>query len=270
MNKAIFEYNGKEYYLKDIVSALKKVGINLEDSIFVHSNLKSFGKINNQISRDEFIGCFVEALKQAIGDSGNIIVPTFSYSFCKKEVFDPENTPSSVGALTNYFRKLSGVKRSIDAIFSVAVFGPDKDYFIDVGMNCFGEGSIFEKLYEKNVKIVFLGETFDMTYIHFIEQRYGVPYRFIKEFKGQIKFGNELKEFIFYYNVWPLDIKIGYNLEGIADFLNDKGVLRKEKLGNSKIRVVSAVDAFDAIADGLKENIKFLLKEDRVQNKDAK
>ena len=265
MSNPIFRYNGKWYYTKDIVDALKKAGIKIGDSIFVHSDLKSFGKIDNKITIVEFLGCFIEALKQATGQSGNIIMPTFSYSFCKKEIFDSENTPSKVGILTNYFRKLASVKRSMDAIFSVAVLGPDKDYFIDVGTDCFGKKSIFEKLYDRNVKIVFLGETFDITYIHFIEQRCGIAYRFIKKFRGQIRHGSELEEVIFDYNVRPLDRNIEYDLEGIASFLDDTGVLKKTKIGNSKIRVVSAVDAFNVISNGFKENIYLLLKEKLTQ-----
>jgi aminoglycoside 3-N-acetyltransferase len=195
-----------------------------------------------------------------VGRNGNIIMPTFSYSFCKKEIFDPKTTPSTVGALTEYFRKLKGVKRSMDAIFSVAALGPDKDYFTNVGTNCFGERSIFEKLYFKNVKIIFLGETFDITYMHFIEQRFGIPYRFIKEFNGQVRLRNKLMDSVFYYNVRQLDKNIEYDLEGIADFLNNRGVLKKVKLGNSKIRAVNAIEAFDEITKGFEKNRYLLLK----------
>jgi len=264
--KSIFTYNEKEYYVRDITNALKQAGIKKRDSVFVHSDIKSFGKINNKINREEFLEAFIEALKKTVGKGGNIMMPTFSYSFCKKEIFDPKTTSSTIGVLTEYFRKLKRVKRSIDPIFSVAALGPDKNYFTDVGTNCFGEKSIFEKLYDKNVKIVFLGENFSITYIHFVEQRCGVPYRFIKKFKGKIKLGNKLKEFVFDYNVRPLDKNIDYNLEGIANFLENNGALKKATLGNSKIRAVNAVDAFNELKKGLKNNVYLLLKENLIYN----
>jgi len=266
MDKIIFEYDGKEYGVKDIVNALKDVGVEKGDSIFLHADLKSFGKIKNTITRDEFLGSFIEALREGVGKEGNIIMPTFSYSFCKKEVFDPKTTPSKVGVLTEYFRKLKDIKRSADAIFSVAALGPDKGYFTDVGTNCFGKQSIFEKLYSKNVKILFLGETFDITYMHYIEQKFGSPYRFIKEFRGQIRSGDELKGAVFYYNVRPLDKNIEYDLEGIANFLDSKGVLKKGKLGNSKIRAVNAVEAFNEIMKGFEENKYLLLKSEPIES----
>jgi len=268
MNKSIFTYNDKEYHVEDIIDALKQSGIKNGDSIFVHSDLKSFGKLNNKITRQEFLESFIEALKKTVGEHGNIIMPTFSYSFCKNEIFDPETTPSTVGILTEYFRKLKEVKRSIDPIFSVSALGPDKDYFTDVGTNCFGDKSIFMKLYDKNAKIVFLGETFDITYMHFVEQKCGVLYRFIKKFKGEIKCGNKLEEFVFDYNVRPLDKDVNYDLEGIADFLESKGVLKKAELGNSKIRVVNAVDTFNELEKGFENNIYLLLKKKHNLNND--
>ena len=36
---------------------------------------------------------------------GTIIIPTFSYSFTKKETFDPTNTKSEVGIFSEIFRK---------------------------------------------------------------------------------------------------------------------------------------------------------------------
>lgn len=259
MMKTAFIDEGKEYHIGDIINALKQAGIEKGDSIFVHSDLQSFGKTDSTITKKEFLGLFFESLLDVTGMDGNIIMPTFSYSFCKNEIYEPKKTPSKVGILTEYFRELECVKRSIDAIFSIAALGPDKDYFTDVGVNCFGEGSIFEKLYERNVKIVFLGETFDMTYLHFIEQKHGVPYRFIKEFSGKVKQENALEEFILYYNVRSRDRNVVYDLEGIADFLERKGVLKKAELGSSKIRVAKAADIFNQIEKIFEDDVLWCL-----------
>lgn len=259
--KVVFEYNDKKYYYSDILSAIKDVGIKNGDSVFVHSDLKSLGKLGSSITRNEFIEAFINAFKEAIGEKGNLIMPTFSYTFCKKGDFDPMSTPSTVGITPEHFRKMPNVKRSIDPIFSVAAFGPDKEYFTDVGTDCFGKQSIFEKLYDQNAKIVFLGDTFDITFMHFVERRFGVPYRFMKKFKGKIKIGEEMREFTFDYYVRYLDRNVNYDLGKIAKYLDSCGVLKKVPLGHSQIRSVSAVDAFNAITQGFKENIFILLKE---------
>ena len=257
---AVFEHCGNGYSYSDILQSIKAVGICPGDSIFVHSDLKSFGKLAEAVSRDEFIGTFIRALIDAVGENGNVIMPTFSYSFCKKEVFDPENTPSTVGIMTEYFRKIPGVKRSSDAIFSVAAIGPDAGYFTSVGNVCFGEKSIFEKLYQRNAKMLFLGNTFDITYMHFVEQKHGVPYRYIKQFAGKMRQGDAIVDAAFDYNVRPLDKDIDYDLEKIASYFEQCGILSKSCLGNSKVRCVSSVDAFNSIITGLKKDAYFLLK----------
>lgn len=261
MDQAIFADDQKEYCQEDIRRALGVSGVKKGDTIFAHTNLKSFGRLNGRISREKFIQSFLNSMTDVIGQEGNLIIPTFSYSFCKKEIFDPNLTPSTVGILTEYFRKQKGVKRSIDPIFSVAALGPDQGYFLDVSTDCFGKNSIFEKLFLKNVKIVFFGETFDFTYLHFIEQNYGVPYRFNKSFAGSIKIGDALNVYDFNYYVKPLDKNVKYDLEGVAKFLEHKGVLKSAQLGYSKIRTVSAVDAFNEIQKGFKENVYFMLQE---------
>lgn len=254
----IFEYDWQKYYHEDIVKSLLNLGIIKGDTIFVHSQLKLFGKINSALSKEEYTGVFIKALMEVIGEQGNLIMPTFTYSFCKNEIYTPEETPSTVGIMTEYFRKMPGAVRSNDPIFSVAVYGPDKEYLTKIGTDCFGKDSIFEKMYKKNGKFVFIGETFDITYMHFVEQKLRVDYRCIKEFTGKIKSGGNLKELTVKYNVRPLARGISYALENIADFLGDCGVLKASKLGYSRVRLVSAVDAFDKLSEGLKGN-KYLL-----------
>ena len=259
--QAIFADTGRTYTYGDILCALQKVGIQSGDTLFVHADLKSFGKVIAGLDRKTFIEAFIAALQECIGQSGNLIMPTFTYSFCKKEVFDPQATPSAVGILSEQFRALPGVMRSNDPIFSVSAWGADKNFFADVGPDCFGVNSVFEKLYDRDAKIIFLGDTFDITYIHFVEQHFGVPYRFIKHFTGVIKTKERLRECTVSYNVRPLDKNIEYDLERIAKYLNLKKVLKAVPLGYSKIRCVGAVDAFKAITQGLTEDIYIFLKD---------
>jgi aminoglycoside 3-N-acetyltransferase len=258
----VFEHAGKRYSREDILSALREAGIRQGDTIFVHSDLTAFGKILPDVSREEYLDAFISALQEAVGEQGTLIMPTFSYSFCKKQQYDPATTPSTVGILTERFRKLPGVVRSNDPIFSAAAWGKDKEYFTTVGTDCFGANSVFEKLHERDALIVFLGPRFDITYMHFIEQRYEVPYRFIKNFSGTMITPGGPRELTVAYNVRPLDQDIDYDLERIAAFLDARGALKKTQLGHSIIRCVRAKDAFKHITEGFGQNIRLLLKED--------
>src|SRR5207248_1689692 len=123
-----------------------------------------------------------------------------------------------------------------------------------------GAQSIFEKLYDRNAWLVFLGETFDITYMHFVEQKVGIPYRFKKQFAGQLRKNGRVMDASFDYNVRMLDRGVIYDLDKIARRLHEANVLRCVRLGHSKVRAVRAVDAFKTLQEALKSDIYFLLK----------
>lgn len=259
--RAIFRYGDRAYGADDVVRALRAVGVRDGSVLFAHSNLRSFGKLVPGVTRTEYLETFIQALRASIGAFGTLIMPTFSYSFCRHEEFDPATTPSTVGTVTEHFRTLRGVVRSVDPIFSVAALGAEQAFFVDVGTNCFGGRSVFEKLYERDAMLVFLGETFDITYIHFVEQACGVRYRSLKRFSGQIAINGELKECTVDYNVRPLDLDVEYDLKEIMASFERCGILRSASLGWSHIRAVGARDAFRVIAEGLQGDPYFLLRE---------
>ena len=57
-------------------------------TLFIHSNIGYFGKLDNLKNKDQLYK-FFDVLMDIIGN-GTIIVPTFTYSF-QKEVFDPRS-----------------------------------------------------------------------------------------------------------------------------------------------------------------------------------
>ncbi len=257
--KIIFTDDRRGYTSQDIVQAIRDLGVKNGETVFVHSQLKFLGKIPPGLTRDEFTQGFIDALIEAVGVNGNVIMPAFSYSYCKGEKYDPLNTLSTVGILTEAFRKKQGVRRSLDPIFSVAAYGPDQYFYTNVGSNCVGQGSIFEKLYLKNAQIIFIGERFDITYMHFVEQTVGVPYRYIKEFSGVTIVNHRKIPSTVQYYVRDLDIDPRYALEKIAQSFDEEGILRQVPLGYSKLRMVSALDAFHKIKERITQDVSFLL-----------
>lgn len=258
---ALFETENKKYYYENLIRALKKVDLKKGDEVFVHSDLGHFGKISDVRNKNQFLDFFIRALLETIGKEGTLIIPTFTYSYCNKQIYDPKESPSTIGILTEYFRKQPGVVRSLDAIFSISAVGKKKNYFSNVGLNCFGQNSIFDKLYKKNVTILFIGDTFDITFMHYVEKKHGVNYRFDKEFKGQTRIEKKLKNFSYTYFVRYLDKNVSYNLDKIRKYLDKQKVLKKAKLGFSSIISVTAQDAFKSISQGLDSDPYLLLKE---------
>jgi aminoglycoside 3-N-acetyltransferase len=262
---ALFEADGRAYAYADLIEALGRLGIGRGDTVFVHSDLKSFGKLAPGVGRDQWMGSFIEAFRERLGKEGNLLMPTFTYSYCKKEDYDPGAAPSTVGALTEAFRTYPGVRRTLDPIFSAAALGPDSDYFAAAGSaDCFDKDSIFGRLHQKKAKLVFLGNTFDITYLHYAEQQRGVPYRFIKEFTGRTRVDGNWKETTVRYNVRHLDRNVSYNLEGIAGMIDRRGLLSTVPFGAGRLREVSSVNAYNVIREELDRDIHALLKEKPV------
>ena len=122
-NKIIFKTEKKDFRFKDIVSTLEEAGIKEGDVLMVHADLASFGKLGEIVDKKEFANVFISAFIEVIGEKGTLIVPTFTYSFCNNEIYDPDNTPSTVGLFTEEIRKRKDAFRSIHPIFSVSAIG---------------------------------------------------------------------------------------------------------------------------------------------------
>jgi aminoglycoside 3-N-acetyltransferase len=272
MSKEIlYKYKGKNYSVSDIIRALNDVGIEQGDTIFVHSDVSIFGKIQI-LERRNFLEKIIKAFKQVIGSDGTLILPTFSYSFCENEVYDMNNSRSKVGALTEYFRKLPDVKRTINPIFSVGVYGKQKEKYMGSSKDCFDDDSIFGELLKNKAKVVFFGAPFQScTFMIHIEQKFKVPYRFIKKFKGIIK--TEEKEYRdeYTYYVRYLDRDITKDFSKFESCLVNNGTMKKVKLGNGSIMAVKADSLFKEGVRNLKKDVNFfLLEEPKCNNKEKK
>jgi aminoglycoside N3'-acetyltransferase len=152
-------------------AALQQAGIRPGDTIMVHSSMKGLGFVEGGPAT------VVDALLEVLGPSGNLLMPAFTIRNSMHEtlndpsfVFDVRTSPSSVGAISEEFRKRPTAKRSIHPTHSVSAIGPDAEYFtrehISAGSN-FGANTPFGKLLEKNGKIVGMGINFaPVTYYH--------------------------------------------------------------------------------------------------------
>ncbi|EAI3896839.1 aminoglycoside N(3)-acetyltransferase, partial [Campylobacter lari] len=183
--KYFLEYNDKKYSNVDLIEAFKKLGIKKGDILCVHTELFNFG--TPLLPRNEFLQTILDCFFEVIGEEGTLIMPTFTYSFCKNEVYDKLNSPTKMGALNEYFRKQTGVKRTNDPIFSFAIKGAKEELFLKDTTSCFGENCVYDILTKENGKLILFGpKTIGYTFSHFIEEKAYVPYRYFKIFSGKI------------------------------------------------------------------------------------
>lgn len=157
----------------DIVADCRDLGLVDGDDVVVHSSLSSLGYVEGGAST------VVDALLEAVGTGGTVMVPTFTAPSAQNP-FDPAETASETGAITEELRGHPEAHRSVHPTHSVAAVGPDAEELVaDHGyMESLGPDSPMGRLVAGGGKILLLGvdHTTNST-IHVAEKLAGVPYR---------------------------------------------------------------------------------------------
>ena len=168
---------------------INDLGIQPDDLVFMFSGVFGLGRLENGLDTIE------DAIERAI-PRGTLIVPTFSYSWSQGKSFDEDTPCPEMGSFSNYVLGLKNYRRTKNPNFSVAIRENSYnksivDNFINVGDDCFDENSIFGKVVQysktKRAWILLLGGAFNdvkyrSTFIHYAQQKAGVPHRYIKSF----------------------------------------------------------------------------------------
>jgi len=107
-----------------LVADLKSLGVREGMDLLVHSSLRRIGPV---VGGPDTI---IDGLREVIGSAATLLMPTISGSVTPDQpVFHVEHTPSSVGYLTNVFRKRRGAVRSLHPVHSVAAVGKRAGFY---------------------------------------------------------------------------------------------------------------------------------------------
>ena len=227
----------------------------------VHSGLINIGKLQKE-SKSEVLGNEIINTLVTLIYPGTLIFPTYTYSFCKNEDYNPDKTLSTIGSLTNIFWQRKDSRRSSHPIFSIAAIGKSAKYFTSIGKKvCLGNSSFFDKLVKKNVKILGFGIKLipALTLLHHIEEIAAVPYRFYKLFPGHIV-ENDHKAFQKYsYYVRKLELNPELNLIKIEKLLKKHNLIYSTKLGGGIIEVIESGPVFTLLLSKLKHDPYWML-----------
>ncbi|PAF43777.1 AAC(3) family N-acetyltransferase [Helicobacter sp. 11S03491-1] len=256
-NLILFTHQNNPITKNDIAQALMEIKAQECDYLFIHSEL-SFGIPNAALSKQELLGHLFDIFASL--NVANLIVPTFSFSFCAKEDFDPCHTKSPMGILSEYFRKLPQAKRTLDPLMSCALIGKDTT-LLDIGKHSCGKGSVFDKLHHKqHVKFLFFGNRVCdcFTYSHYIEKMLEVPYRYDKNFEGNIILPNAIKKETFILPVRYANVE-AFKDDTLNKTLNSYHAIKEAKIGKTQIQIVDEKTSFDTITQAISDNIDFML-----------
>ena len=264
----ISEYG--ELTLNDFQSSLGSLGVSPGDILMVHSRLFAIGKLVDLTKASYVVDAMIDVLIDCVGNSGTLIFPTFTLSCCRSNFFDLNSAKSEMGVISETARLRHDSLRTNHPFFSVALIGGGKNKFLDASLEtCFGKNSIFGLLHENNKKgdrqkkVKFLTIGIEnppdaITYIHFIEERMMVPYRYYKFFDGiKIIDSNEKPYFIEYF-ARNADFNNTFNGKKIWALLKGREGVHSSNFGNSTMSLIDEDILYNSIKSEIKKSIDYL------------
>jgi aminopeptidase-like protein/aminoglycoside N3'-acetyltransferase len=239
---------GGDYSWERLATALRVAGLSQGDVAFVHVDLDRLGApagAEPEFSRERML---YETLRALLGPEGTLIVPTYTFSFCRGEPFDVQGSATSGGpwsptaAFLEYVRCRPGAVRSADPIHSVAGVGPRAAELLHgTAATCFGPGSVFERLRQAGSKICMIGLDLDeATLRHHSEELAGVPFRYKKLFTGVITDGGVSRKRGWLYNVRLLADNAYPDGTRLAALARATEVCRSAAVGRGEVLIAHA------------------------------
>ena len=106
----------------------------------------------------------------------------------------------------------------------------------------FQRGQIFDLLLKDNATLINLGCKWQCTFVHYIEQKIGVDYRFFKIFSGKITINDKSRNITTRYYVRNLLINAQYDLSRVENYLKKIKKINYTTFGRFEVSAVKIKD----------------------------
>jgi len=240
----------------DIQSGLRILGLAAGDTVMVHSSLSAFGWVEGGAAT------VVEALLEAVGaPAGTLIVPTFSkYLQAGETVWDRENTPSLMGAISETARKWPGALRSNHAAHPLAAIGSNAELVCrQPHQTGFGPDSPFKTMVQIDAWVLLMGVTYNnCTLMHLLEAEAQVPYRFLERRLATVVIDGVTDPA---GGAWEYSRRDGAANDfmplGLA--MEKQGLVRIGEIGNAQQRLFRAADLYRLGSELMRRDPLYLL-----------
>jgi aminoglycoside N3'-acetyltransferase len=241
-----------------LVVALKKIGLKQGDGVLVHSALQYLGMPRDGVAT--YLHALASVLNIDLTDqsitqsevkhgkktaTGTLVVPAFNFDFAHGEPYDPQTTPSqNMGVFSEYVRQQPGALRTSHPMQSLAMMGA---YASDLAsrdtLSAFDPESAFERMLELDFKILLLGcDIQAISLYHYCEQRANVPYRYWKDFQGQVHFQDGWQTRTYRMFVRDLQIDARIDIHPLQAVLESRKQWLSVPLNYGKISLCRMVD----------------------------
>ncbi len=241
---------------------LEQLQVALQGSrpLILHSDILRIGIIDSLKDRDAMCRDYQEVLEEVTA-SRTLLIPTFNYDYCRDGIYDVQNSPSQVGALTDYYRRTFSRERTHTPVFNFCI--RNNIGFTQTPIeNCFGRSSAFGQLVEFDGFVAFLGADFSCnTFLHHVEEMCDIIYRFHKVFEGFIVDVDQRIPAKLVYRVRPLEPPnaVVYDWDRLQTDLEREGILTSFQAGHGILRLFRARDLLDYWFGKILANPRYLL-----------
>ncbi len=180
-----------------LITCLRKLGINAGDTLLVQTSVSSFGSIEGGAES------IIDILLMLTGKQGTIVMPTFTPNAERFHVVS-SRTHINCGVLCELFRKRKNTTRTNNPQFSFTAKGKFSVFIVNnaIKYEKLDELSPIQRIISKNGKIIMLGTEFDnclpIIYAETISSKYsnhscGKMYKTVEK---ELKKLNSFKEII--------------------------------------------------------------------------
>lgn len=162
--------------LDELKQALERLGVKPGQVLFVHSGADWLRSIDGGPMK------VLEMLRQLVGSEGTLAMPSFPFDgmaldFARAGRFDVQRSVSRMGLVTELFRRLPGVKRSLHPTHPVCAQGPQAEALVGehhTDVRPFGPASPFGRLEALGGSVLMIGvNTAVLTHVHVAEDMVG-------------------------------------------------------------------------------------------------
>jgi aminoglycoside 3-N-acetyltransferase len=227
----------------DIVAGLAALGVRRGDHLLVHSSLSSFGRVEGGAD------AVIDALLEAVGTEGTIVVPTFG---SRDAVFDPARSETSLGAIPTALWKRPGSLRSSHPLASAAAVGARAAWLLQGHVEAetaHGEGTPYHRLTEIDGKILLLGVDQDRsTFLHTAEEVARLAYLRPHTGTYRDRSGRPITR------AWSFFPGPHRAFIGIQEWLERRELTRKAAIGSCVAQLLQARPLLEALLERLRED----------------
>ncbi len=250
-------FDGLYYVIKDL-------GIDKGDILYVSSDITAvlLGIVKYQSNNtgnisDILLNELVDLFQKSVGENGTVVLPAFSWEFCRTGFFDISNTEVEVGSLPNWVLKnRKDFKRTHHPIYSFLVWGKLRDELCCLdNQDAFAESSPFYYLMKRNAKQLFFDTDVyrGLTLCHCAEQKTRVPYRYPKLFFGDYIDEKKVKEFRM-YSMFARDLSVDMDVGVKDEYLIKCGLGKQKEWKGISLLVINMRECYEAIISDISEN----------------